>query len=100
MGDVLKLETTGWLQPVGERVVVKREEPSQTPGGLYIPQTSSGKVARGRVVQVGSGPSFGHVYCGAVVVYPSASGLEVQCGTETLVVLKLEDVIAVVHGGA
>ena len=45
------------LQPLGDRVVVKRlsEEDSKTPSGIYIPDTAKEKPQEGEVVAVGPG---------------------------------------------
>ena len=44
------------LQPLGDRVVVEREESeSKTAGGIVLPDTAKDKPARGTVVSVGDG---------------------------------------------
>jgi chaperonin GroES len=44
------------LQPLGDRVVLEREESEQTTaGGIVLPDTAKNKPARGTIVAVGDG---------------------------------------------
>ena len=44
------------LQPLGDRVVIEREESEQrTAGGIVLPDSAKDKPARGVVVSVGDG---------------------------------------------
>ena len=44
------------LQPLGDRVVVEREESeSRTAGGILLPESAKNKPARGTVISVGEG---------------------------------------------
>ena len=44
------------LQPMGERIVVQREESEETTaGGIVLPDSAREKPARGTVVAIGSG---------------------------------------------
>ena len=44
------------LQPLGDRVVVEREESeATTAGGIVLPDTAKDKPARGKIVSVGDG---------------------------------------------
>ena len=44
------------LQPLGDRVVVRRDESEErTAGGLYLPETAKNKPSRGVVVSIGDG---------------------------------------------
>ncbi|MCL2347494.1 MAG: co-chaperone GroES, partial [Planctomycetaceae bacterium] len=44
------------IQPLGDRVVVRREESEEkTAGGLYLPDSAKDKPARGCVVSIGDG---------------------------------------------
>ncbi|HEX5472821.1 MAG TPA: co-chaperone GroES, partial [Lacipirellulaceae bacterium] len=44
------------LQPLGDRVVLEREESeTTTAGGIVLPDTAKNKPARGTVVSVGDG---------------------------------------------
>ncbi len=44
------------LQPLGDRVVIEREESeTKTAGGILLPESAKNKPARGVVISVGSG---------------------------------------------
>jgi len=44
------------LQPLGDRIVVERDESEETTaGGIVLPDTAKDKPARGRVLAVGTG---------------------------------------------
>ena len=44
------------LQPLGDRVVVERDESEEvTAGGIVLPDTAKDKPARGKIVSVGDG---------------------------------------------
>ena len=48
------------LQPLGDRVVVEREESeSKTAGGILLPDAAKDKPARGVIVSVGEGRLLG-----------------------------------------
>ena len=51
-----KDSTSVKLQPLGDRVVVEREElESTTAGGIFLPDSAKGRPSRGRVISVGEG---------------------------------------------
>jgi len=44
------------IKPLGDRVVIKREEASEkTAGGILLPDTAKNKPQRGKVLAVGPG---------------------------------------------
>src|ERR1700742_3109574 len=44
------------LQPLGDKVVVEREESSEkTKGGIYIPDAAKDKPTRGTIIAIGTG---------------------------------------------
>ena len=44
------------LQPLGDKVVVEREETAEkTAGGIYIPDAAKDKPSRGTIIAVGTG---------------------------------------------
>ena len=44
------------LQPLGDRVVIERDESEETTsGGIVLPDAAQDKPARGRIVSVGNG---------------------------------------------
>ena len=91
------------LQPLGDRVVVRplSEEDSQTPSGIYIPDTAKEKPQEGEVVAVGPGEPNDNgekikpdVEEGDKVVYSKYGGTEIKVeGTEYLI-LSSRDILA------
>ena len=51
-----KKRTKVTLQPLGDKVVVERDETEEkTAGGIYIPDTAKDKPSRGTIIAVGTG---------------------------------------------
>ncbi len=51
-----KSKTKVTLQPLGDKVVVEREETAdKTAGGIYIPDAAKDKPSRGTIIAVGTG---------------------------------------------
>ena len=94
-----------WLEPLHDRLVVKRDtQPEKTEGGLIIPESAQTKLAQGLVVQVGRGKTLDNggwrpntVNSGQTVLFSRYAGEEVVFGTESFVVLREEDVLGIVH---
>ena len=91
------------LQPLFDRVVIKRmEEEKMSAGGIVIPDSATEKPIKGEVVAVGPGKSLDNgshrapsVKAGDKVLFGKYSGTEVKLdGTEYLVV-KEDDIFAV-----
>ena len=95
------------IRPLHDRVVVKREaEERKSAGGILIPDTVSEKPTFGRVVAVGQGKVLENgqvrvldVNVGDRIVFGKFSGTEVKVNNEELVVMREEDVIAVLEKG-
>jgi len=94
------------IRPLHDRVVVKRTEEERTsPGGIVIPDTATEKPIRGKVVAVGNGKILdsGEVRpldlkVGDNVLFGKYSGTEVKVDGEELLVMREDDVMAVVEG--
>lgn len=95
-----------FVTPLDDRLIVQvAMAETQTPGGLYIPDTvvqSSGNV-RGRVLAVGRGHRNKKGYVrpmdvevGDTVVFPEYSGSKIKIQNEDLIILREEDVMGVV----
>lgn len=84
------------LQPLFDNIIVsvdKRQE--QTEGGLFIPDmVSEDRPQKGKVLSVGQEVQI--VREGDEVVFKKYSPDEVKIGEETVLILKEEDVIALV----
>ena len=56
MATATKKKASIRLQPMGERIVIQREESEEmTAGGIVLPDSAKEKPARGTVVAIGSG---------------------------------------------
>ncbi|MDR9433709.1 MAG: co-chaperone GroES [Spiribacter sp.] len=94
------------LRPLHDRVVVKRmEEERTTPGGIVIPDSAAEKPIRGEVLAVGNGKRLDNgevraldVKVGDKVLFGKFSGTEVKVGEEDLLVMREDDVMAVIEG--
>ncbi len=94
------------LRPLHDRVVVKRmEEERTTPGGIVIPDTATEKPIRGEVVAVGNGKRLDNgevraldVKVGDKVLFGKFSGTEVKVAEEEVLVMREDDIMAVIEG--
>ena len=92
------------LRPLHDRVIVKRlEEEKKSAGGLLIPDTAAEKPLRAEVISVGPGKRSddGKVHAldvkkGDKVLIGKYSGTEVKVDGEDLVVLREDDIMAVI----
>ncbi|NBO24745.1 MAG: co-chaperone GroES [Chlamydiae bacterium] len=93
------------LKPIGNRVVVKRMEQQETSkGGILLPDSAKKKQETAKVVAVGPGRpnKDGHmievgVKVGDIVLMDKYSGQEVTINDEEFLILKSDDIIAIVE---
>jgi chaperonin GroES len=93
------------IRPLHDRVVVKREaEDRKSPGGILIPDTAAEKPTFGKVLAVGQGKLLENgqvraldVKVGDRILFGKYSGTEVKVDNEDLVVMREEDVMAIVE---
>lgn len=93
------------LQPLGDRVVVEREESETvTAGGIVLPDSAKDKPTRGRVVSVGDGRildngqrSVLQVKPGDRVLFSTYAGDNFKIGARELLLLREEDILAVIE---
>ena len=93
------------VRPLADRLLVKREEPSETVrGGIIIPDTAKEKPQEGKVVAVGSGrldedgkrvPMEGKK--GDRILMGKYAGTEVKIDGEEHIIMREEDVLAVIE---
>ncbi|HUU41372.1 MAG TPA: co-chaperone GroES [Desulfatiglandales bacterium] len=93
------------IQPLHDRVLVKRvKEEDKTKGGIIIPDTAKEKPIEGMVIAVGSGKSEGEqgkkvpleVKKGDKVLFSKYAGTEITIDGEEHLIMKEEDIIAIV----
>ena len=92
------------IRPLHDRVVIKRmEEEKASPGGIIIPDSATEKPVQGEVVAVGNGTIQENgkvqpldVKVGDTVLFGKYSGTEVTIDSDELVVMKEDDIMAVI----
>lgn len=92
------------LRPLHDRVIVKRlEEDKKSAGGILIPDSAAEKPLKAQVVAVGPGKRSddGRIHPvdvkkGDTVLIGKYSGTEVKVDGDDLVVLREDDIMAVV----
>ena len=78
--------------PLANRVLVKREEQSNTTAsGIIIPDTAKEKPLQGKVIAVGADAKEDGISEGDTVVFANFSGMEITIeGSEYLILLSKE----------
>ena len=92
------------IRPLRDRILVEREEEERlSAGGIVIPDSAAEKPIRGKVIAVGNGKVLENgevraldVKVGDRVLFGKYSWTEVKLGGEELLVLREEDVMAVI----
>ena len=93
------------MRPLHDRVIVKRLELERTsPGGIVIPDSAAEKPVQGKVIAVGNGKILDDgkvrpldVKVGDKILFGKYSGTEVKVDGDDLVVMREEDVMAVIE---
>lgn len=93
------------LQPLGDRIVVRREvSEGRTEGGIYLPDSAKDKPTRGTVVSVGDGKLLDDGSRGAMqvkvgdrVLFTSYAGENIEIGDEEYVLMSEGEVLAVLE---
>jgi chaperonin GroES len=93
------------LKPLGDRVIVKQAEAeTQTKSGLILADTAKEKPQKGTVIAVGEGKWDDEgenripvdVKVGDTVIYSKYGGTEVKVEGEDYLILRADDIYAVV----
>ena len=93
------------IRPLHDRVIVKRMEGEEkTKGGIIIPDTAKEKPVEGKVIAVGSGKVLENgkkvplqVKEGDRILFGKYSGTEVKIDGEEHLIMKEDDIIAIVE---
>ena len=91
------------IRPLGDRLLVKREEPLETVrGGIIIPDSAKEKPQEGKVVAVGKGRLDEEgkrvkmeVKKGDRILMGKYAGTEVKVGGEEYIIMDESDILAV-----
>ncbi len=93
------------IKPLGNRIVVKRQEAKTTKGGILLPETAQEKPKQGTVVAVGPGKMDEKgknrsldVKVGDEILFSSYTGTEYKADEIDYLILSEEDVLAVLGG--
>jgi chaperonin GroES len=94
------------IRPLHDRVIIKRQEEERTsPGGIVIPDSATEKPIRGKVVAVGNGKILDDgsvrkvdLKKGDNVLFGKYSGTEIKMDGDELLVMREEDIMAVIEG--
>lgn len=92
------------LVPLGDKVIVRRlEAETTTAGGIVLPDAAQEKPRQGRVLSVGDGVlledgtrAANQVSEGDRVLFSSYVGSEVTVNGEALLILREDDILAIV----
>ena len=92
------------LQPLGERIVVQRDEgESTTAGGIVLPDSAQEKPARGTVVAIGTGKLLddgsrgeSQLSNGDRVLFSGYAGETVEIDNVEYLLMREDDVLAVI----
>ena len=93
------------LQPLGDRVLVEREEAEKrTAGGIVLPDKARDKSKRGKVLSVGNGKlnkdgkrSPLTVKPGDQVLFSGYSGEEIKTDGREVLLIREDDILAVIR---
>jgi chaperonin GroES len=95
------------FRPLHDRLVIRRiEEGEQKRGSIIVPDTAKEKPQRGTIISVGAGKLTDageriapDVTAGDLVLFGRYSGQEVKLEGETYLLMKEDDVLAVIEDG-
>lgn len=93
------------LRPLHDRVIIKRlEAETKSAGGIVIPDSAAEKPIKGEVVAIGTGKILDDgkvrplaVKVGDKVLFGKYSGTEVKVDGEELLVMREEDLVAIIE---
>lgn len=93
------------LQPLGNRVLVRRlAAEEKLKGGIILPDTAKKKQEQAEVIAIGAGKKDKNgklipmpVKVGDIILMEKYSGQEVTLNDEELVILRADDIIAIVE---
>jgi chaperonin GroES len=92
------------VRPLADRILVERIEEEVKKGGIIIPDSAKEKPQQGKVIAVGPGryDEGGKLVPmglkkGDLILFGKYSGNEIRIGEEELLIMREEDVLAVVE---
>ena len=105
MATATKKKAKVTLQPLGDKVVVEREESqTKTAGGIVLPDSSKEKPARGTIVAIGTGKLLDDGSRGAMqvkkgdrVLFTSYAPETITIDDEEFLLMSEGDILAVIE---
>ncbi len=93
------------LKPLGNRVLAQRLEPEEKmKGGIILPDSAKKKQESAKIVAVGTGKRLDDgktlpipVKIGDIILMDKYSGQEITLDDEEYVILKADDIIAIIE---
>ena len=93
------------IRPLHDRVIIRRmEEEKTSPGGIVIPDSAAEKPVKGQVVEVGKGKILDNgdvrpldVKKGDLILFGKYSGTEISVDGEELLVMREDDITAIIN---
>ena len=92
------------VQPLGERILVKRiEAEEKTAGGIVVPDTAKEKPKEGKIISLGTGKVNEKrekqpftVKQGDKILFESFAGTEVKIDGEEHLIMKEDDILGII----
>ena len=96
------------VRPLHDRIVIQRlEEGEQKVGGIIIPDTAKEKPQQGKVIAAGNGKTNDEgkripldVSAGDTILFGKYSGQEIKLDGQEYIIMREDEVLAIVEGGA
>ena len=93
------------IRPLHDRVIVRRmDEEKTSPGGIVIPDSATEKPVKGEVLAIGKGKFLENgdvrpldVKVGDKILFGKYSGTEVNVDGEDLLVMREDDITAIIN---
>ena len=104
MAAATKEKTKVKLVPLGDRIVVQREESKEkTSGGIFLPDSAKDRPTRGKVISVGDGRVLDNgsrstlqLKSGDHVLFTSYAGENIEVDGEEYLLMSEDEVLAVI----
>lgn len=86
------------VKPLGDNVLIEPQETKKkTAQGIYLPETSSGETPQeGKIIAIGDSKEI-KVKKGKTVIFRRYSGTDIKIDDKKYIILKNEDILAVVE---
>ena len=105
MATATKKKAKVTLQPLGDKVVVQREETQEkTAGGIFIPDAAKDKPSRGTIIAIGTGKLLDDGTRGAMqvkkgdrVLFTSYAPETIEIDDEEFLLMSESDILAVIE---